>query len=310
MFKRRMVHAHMRAAQAYGATSYARRLQVGAVIVDQTTDQPVSIGWNGTEPGQPNICDKDDGHGGLVSVEGVVHAEINAMRKLRARHDKSTLSLFVSHSPCPDCARAIVRSGLKQVFFNERYRLDEGIKILLSGGVELYQVGYDEVWKISMSLDDVATVPAEYDDKDILLTKARKRIISRNFPGLKTFNEPWYTREVRTMLEMFDDGSDVYEISITLDRSMGTVVEKLKRHKRLSFMNGTGAMKTIDGQRVLWCSILETKENRMAIESAYELIVPEVHAYMDNTSDKIEDLIEAFKHKMAPTLIRRAYHRK
>lgn len=310
MFKRRMVHAHMRAAQAYGATSYARRLQVGAVIVDQTTDQPVSIGWNGTEPGQPNVCDKDDGHGGLVSVEGVVHAEINAMRKLRARHDKSVLSLFVSHSPCPDCARAIVRSGIKQVFFNERYRLDEGIKILLKGDVELYQVGYDGVWKVSMCLDDVAVTDAQYDDKDILLTKARQRIINRTFPGLKTFNEPWYTSEIRKMLEMFDDGMEAQDIALALDRSIGTVVEKLKKNKRLSFMNGSGAMKTIDGQRVLWCSVLETKENRMAIESAFEMLVPEVHAYMDNTSRKIEDLIEAFKDKMSPTLVRRAYHRK
>lgn len=317
MFKRRMIHAHIRASRAYGATSYARRLQVGAVIVDQTTDQPVSIGWNGTAPGQPNICEFEDDNGNLVSHEGVIHAEINAMRKLRSRHNKELLSLFVSHSPCPDCAKEIVRSGIKQVFFYERYRLNEGMLILLDAGIELFHVTDSDVFDVAIATKSnttqerqLITSPSKFDKSDVLLTNRRRRMQSGEFKGIKNFNNPWYTAEIRLMEEMFDDGATAQQISTELDRSMGSIVEKLKISNRLSFLNGVGAMKTVDGVREVWCSVKDTRENRMAVESEFERFVPVVHEYMDKVSAKLEDVIEQFKSDLSTTLIRIAYHRK
>ncbi|AFX93641.1 dCMP deaminase [Serratia phage phiMAM1] len=310
MFKRRMVHAHMRSALAYGKASYARRLQVGAVIVDQTTDQPVAIGWNGTAPGAPNVCDVDDGNGGLVSVEGVIHAEINAMNRLRTQNSRQALSMFVSDSPCPACAAQIVKSGIKQVFFCRRYRLDEGIKILLKGGIELFQVEHDTVSKITMCLDDVAVVPAQFDDKDILVTNERARITNRVVYGLKNYREPWLVKEVQTAVSMLTNGASAYEIAAALDRSIGSIIGYLNREGIVSFYNGVGVMRSTEEGRVLWCTMSESRENTVAIESLFESMVPEVHEYMDTVSSELEDVVAAFRDRMAPYFIKVAYNRK
>lgn len=134
--KPRMLFAHMRAATAYGATSYARRLQVGCVIVDEDTDQPVAIGWNGTAPGAPNVCEKEvDGE--LISC-GVIHAEENAL--LRVPEGMGGLTMFVTHSPCLDCANRIKNSVIKKVIYREPYRITEGISRLMRAGIEVYRM--------------------------------------------------------------------------------------------------------------------------------------------------------------------------
>ncbi|WPJ72125.1 deoxycytidylate deaminase [Salmonella phage CRW-SP2] len=139
--KPRMVFAHMRAAAAYGATSYARRLQVGCVIVNENTDQPVAIGWNGTAPGAPNVCEKEvDGE--LVS-EGVIHAEQNALARipLSLRLVNEKLTMFVTHSPCPVCTKEIIDSGVVgKVVYREPYRITEGIEQMMRAGIEVFRM--------------------------------------------------------------------------------------------------------------------------------------------------------------------------
>lgn len=137
--KPRMVFAHMRAASAYAATSYAKRLQVGCVLVDEDADQPVSIGWNGTAPGAPNICEKEvDGQ--LVS-EGVIHAEENAINRLRWSYPFKKLTMFVTNSPCPDCTKKIIASGMvNKVVYLEPYRILDGVKELMAAGIQVYRM--------------------------------------------------------------------------------------------------------------------------------------------------------------------------
>ena len=137
MIKPRMMFAHMRSAQAYSLASYAERLRVGAVIVNQLTDQPVAIGWNGTAPGAPNVCEVEQ-DGQLVSV-GVIHAEINALQRLKDT-DVDNLVLFVTHSPCPDCVNAIIESGIKTVCYDAPYRITTGLRTLLNAGVKITRV--------------------------------------------------------------------------------------------------------------------------------------------------------------------------
>lgn len=138
--KPRMLFAHMRSAHAYALSSYAQRLKVGCVIVDPRVDQPLSIGWNGTAPGAPNVCEKEvDGQ--LVSV-GVIHAEENALSKLPQRtEDCCGLVMFVTHSPCPECTRRIIDSGkIAKVFYDRPYRIIDGIIEMLAAGIEVYRM--------------------------------------------------------------------------------------------------------------------------------------------------------------------------
>ena len=138
--KPRMMFAHMRSAHAYALSSYAQRLKVGCVIVDPRVDQPLSIGWNGTAPGAPNVCEQEvDGE--LVSV-GVIHAEENALSKL-PQHTKDWcgLVLFVTHSPCPECTRRIIDSGkIGKVVYGQPYRIVDGIIEMLAAGIEVYRM--------------------------------------------------------------------------------------------------------------------------------------------------------------------------
>lgn len=138
--KPRMVFAHMRSALAYAQTSYAQRLKVGCVIVDPKTDQPVSIGWNGTAPGEPNVCERTGENGELIS-EGVIHAEQNALSRLPLHvEDTCGLVLFVTHSPCPVCTKLIIDSGIETVIYQQPYRIVDGIREMLQAGIRVYRM--------------------------------------------------------------------------------------------------------------------------------------------------------------------------
>lgn len=140
--KPRMMFAHMRSAHAYALSSYAQRLKVGCVIVDPRVDQPLSIGWNGTAPGAPNVCEQEvDGE--LVSV-GVIHAEENALNRLPQWTDGwCGLVMFVTHSPCPECVRRIIDSGkIGKVIYDRPYRITDGIIEMLAAGIEVYRMCY------------------------------------------------------------------------------------------------------------------------------------------------------------------------
>ena len=130
--------AHMRAAYIYAELSTAHRLKVGALIVKD--DRIISIGYNGMPSGWDNNCEHtvDDE---LKTKPEVLHAETNAIAKL-ARSTESGLDadLFVTHSPCLDCAKLIYQSGIKRVFYANAYRDDSGINFLKSSGVEVTEL--------------------------------------------------------------------------------------------------------------------------------------------------------------------------
>ncbi len=149
--------------------SHARRLHVGAVIVKD--DTVISYGYNGMPAGWDNNCEDivwDQGAGGWLDpdeiesrypYEGwhegaqrnvryglktkpeVLHAESNAIAKL-AKSNNSGLGadLFVTHSPCLDCAKLIYQSGISRVYFNQNYRDDAGIEFLKKSGIQVEQL--------------------------------------------------------------------------------------------------------------------------------------------------------------------------
>lgn len=145
--------AHMGSARAYASASHARRRKVGAVIT--YNGSPVACGWNGTPPGHPNQCETEDGSATLPTV---VHAEPNALDKLKALQLIGPMEMFVTCLPCPSCAKVIAANPrVKRVFFGEVYRSLEGAKTLLDSGVELFFV-YEhvgDVFKVESITEDL-----------------------------------------------------------------------------------------------------------------------------------------------------------
>lgn len=132
----------MEIAEVVAKTSTATKLKVGAVVVKD--HRILSIGYNGTPPGFDNNCEvhiKGDLCYSLQTRPEVIHAEQNAIYKM-ARDGESALDaeLFITHSPCVECAKAIKSSGFKRVWYRTAFRLDDGIKLLLMLGVEVKQI--------------------------------------------------------------------------------------------------------------------------------------------------------------------------
>lgn len=131
-------------AQRVSELSHAQRLKVGAVIVKD--DTVISYGYNGMPAGWDNDCEdqtyEEDGfHITLKTKPEVLHAESNAIAKL-ARSTNSGLGadLFVTHSPCLECAKLIYQSGIRRVFYSQDYRNDAGIQFLWKSGITITKV--------------------------------------------------------------------------------------------------------------------------------------------------------------------------
>jgi dCMP deaminase len=134
----------MATAKIFAELSHARRLHVGAIVVKD--DRIISIGYNGMPAGWDNNCEFEYTNPQtkiteLVTKPEVLHAETNAIAKL-ARSTESGLDsdLFVTHSPCLDCAKLIYQSGIKRVFFGVAYRDNSGVDFLQNSGITVEQV--------------------------------------------------------------------------------------------------------------------------------------------------------------------------
>lgn len=120
--------------------SHAKRLQVGAVIVKD--DTVISYGYNGMPAGWDNTCEEqylgEDETVYLKTKPEVLHAESNAIAKLAKGHNSGLgADIFVTHSPCIECAKLIYQSGIRRVFYGVQYRDDHGIRFLEQSGIEV-----------------------------------------------------------------------------------------------------------------------------------------------------------------------------
>jgi dCMP deaminase len=128
----------MQTAQTFAELSHARRLQVGCIIVKD--DRIISIGYNGMPAGWDNNCEDEflheDGSVTNKTKSEVLHAETNAIAKLaRSSESGEGASLFVTHSPCLECAKLIYQAGIKEVYYENHYRDTTGVNFLLKSGV-------------------------------------------------------------------------------------------------------------------------------------------------------------------------------
>ena len=136
----------MKTAETFAELSHARRLHVGAIIVKD--DRIISIGYNGMPAGWDNNCEYevtaeigDDYETVLKTRPEVLHAETNAIAKLaKSAESGANATLFVTHSPCIDCAKLIYQSGINSVFYRNAYRSEDGIQFLKQSGVKVEQL--------------------------------------------------------------------------------------------------------------------------------------------------------------------------
>ncbi|GHU82713.1 hypothetical protein FACS189415_3620 [Bacteroidia bacterium] len=127
---------YLRMAAIWAENSYCKRRQVGALIVKDK--MIISDGYNGTPCGFENICEDEDG----LTKPYVLHAEANAITKIACSNNNSKdATLYVTASPCIECAKLIIQAGIKRVVYSEKYRLTEGIDLLDRAEIEVVYVG-------------------------------------------------------------------------------------------------------------------------------------------------------------------------
>ena len=126
---------YLRMAAVWAENSYCKRRQVGALIVkDQMI---ISDGYNGTPAGFENICEDENN----VTKPYVLHAEANAISKVaQSGNSSKDATLYVTASPCLECAKLIIQAGIKRVVYRDAYRLTDGIDLLRRAGIEVEQV--------------------------------------------------------------------------------------------------------------------------------------------------------------------------
>jgi len=150
--KQKFIDLYMDWATRVAQLSHARRLQVGAVIVKD--DCVISYGYNGMPAGWDNNCEDEipispcpaeltrelDNTYTLKTRPEVLHAESNAVSKLaKTNNSGNQADIFITHSPCLECAKLIYQSGIKRVWYGISYRDDSGIDFLRKSGVEVTQ---------------------------------------------------------------------------------------------------------------------------------------------------------------------------
>lgn len=118
-------------ARIWAENSYCERRKVGALLVKDRTI--ISDGFNGTPAGFENVCEDENGR----TKTYVLHAEANAITKVaRSNSSSDGSTLYVTASPCLDCAKLIIQAGIKRVVFNELYRMTDGVELLRRAGVD------------------------------------------------------------------------------------------------------------------------------------------------------------------------------
>lgn len=125
-------------AAIWSENSYCVRRKVGALIVKDK--MIISDGYNGTPSGFPNVCESSEG----VTFPYVLHAEANAITKVaRSNNSSDGSTLYVTASPCMECSKLIIQSGIRRVVFSELYRITDGLDLLREAGIEVVHLPLD-----------------------------------------------------------------------------------------------------------------------------------------------------------------------
>ena len=126
---------YLEMAGIWAKNSYCKRRQVGALIVKDK--MIISDGYNGTPSGFENICEDENG----VTKPYVLHAEANAITKVaKSGNSSEGATLYVTASPCLECSKLIIQSGITRVVYKDEYRLTDGVDLLRRAGIEVEKI--------------------------------------------------------------------------------------------------------------------------------------------------------------------------
>ena len=130
---------YMRMALIWAENSYCKRRQVGAILVKDK--MIISDGYNGTPSGFENVCEDEDN----VTKHYVLHAEANAITKVaRSNNSSEGATMYVTSSPCIECSKLIIQSGITRVVYANSYRLSDGIELLKRADIEIVYVDLEK----------------------------------------------------------------------------------------------------------------------------------------------------------------------
>ena len=125
---------YLEMAEVWSQNSYCKRRKVGALLVKDR--MIISDGYNGTPSGFENMCEDENG----VTKPYVLHAEANAISKVAQSGNSSKgATLYVTASPCLECAKLIIQAGIQRVVYRDQYRLTDGVDLLKRAGIEVVQ---------------------------------------------------------------------------------------------------------------------------------------------------------------------------
>ena len=132
---------YLQMAKTWGKNSHCKRMQVGCLMVKDKSI--ISDGYNGSPTGFPNICESVD----MVTLPYVLHAEANAITKLaKSTQSSDGSTIYVTLSPCFECSKLIIQSGIRRVVFSEVYRKPDSLPFLIEAGIELYKINqFDQI---------------------------------------------------------------------------------------------------------------------------------------------------------------------
>ena len=123
---------YLKMARVWAENSYCVRRQVGALVVKDK--MIISDGYNGTPSGFENVCEDENN----VTKPYVLHAEANAITKLaRSNNNSDGATIYITASPCIECAKLIIQAGIRRVVYGGQYRLTDGIDVLRRAGIEV-----------------------------------------------------------------------------------------------------------------------------------------------------------------------------
>lgn len=130
---------YIRMAHIWAENSYCNRRKVGALIVKDK--MIISDGYNGTPAGFENVCEDENG----LTKPYVLHAEANAITKIACSNNSSKgATMYVTTSPCIECAKLIIQAGIKRVIYSEKYRLEDGLDLLRRANIEVVYINPNE----------------------------------------------------------------------------------------------------------------------------------------------------------------------
>jgi len=128
---------YLEMANIWGQNSYCKRRKIGALIVKDK--MIISDGYNGTPAGFENICEDENNN----TKPYVLHAEANAITKVaKSNNSSENATIYITSSPCIECAKLIIQAGIKRVVFSDKYRIPEGLNLLERAKIEIVYINY------------------------------------------------------------------------------------------------------------------------------------------------------------------------